>query len=569
MTLSPVKVQGFIDSFEERLAPAEKASSEAWWALATTGSEEAKEEFVRAGMAYNQLFADKDEYELVKSFYKGRHELESSLLKRQVEILYKTFASRQGDEKTLQRIEELEAEANATYGNYRGIVRGEEKSENELREILRFSNDSALRHEAWEASKSVGREVEGIVRELALLRNKLARAEGYENHYTRSLDLQEIDATELAYIMDSLQAATDIPFRSLKQRLDVELKERFGIETIMPWHYSDPFFQGCKHDLSAFPRLASRRDSGGALRAGNTELTSNRDSHASATPELDVDRYFRDKDLKALTRKTYDNLGLEVRDVLAKSDLYERASKDQHAFCLRVGRAHPYDVRVLANIRRDSYWMDTMLHEFGHAVYDKYINPNLPYLLRSVAHTSSTEAIALMMGSLADDPAWLSAVAEVPEEELERDREHLLWSSQADKLVFTRWALVMYRFEKVLYENPDREDLNALWWNLVEEIQFVKRPPGRNGSDWAAKIHVAIAPVYYHNYVLGHLFAVQLRNHLEKHVVGNAPFFTSELAGRYLQEAVFAPGARDHWEDTILRATGEKLNSDYFVRSLR
>jgi len=42
----------------------------------------------------------------------------------------------------------------------------------------------------------------------------------------------------------------------------------------------------------------------------------------------------------------------------------------------------------------------------------------------------------------------------------------------------------------------------------------------------------------------------------------------SELAGRYLQETVFGQGARDRWEDAVLRATGEKLNSDYFVKSL-
>jgi hypothetical protein len=34
-----------------------------------------------------------------------------------------------------------------------------------------------------------------------------------------------------------------------------------------------------------------------------------------------VDRFFRDKDLEELTRKTYDAMGLEVRDVLAPSDL--------------------------------------------------------------------------------------------------------------------------------------------------------------------------------------------------------------------------------------------------------
>jgi peptidyl-dipeptidase A len=282
---------------------------------------------------------------------------------------------------------------------------------------------------------------------------------------------------------------------------------------------------------------------------------------------LDVDRYFRDKDLETLTRGTYDNMGLEVRDVLARSDLYERTGKDQHAFCIGIGRDYPYDVRVLANVRPDSYWMDTMLHEFGHAVYDKYINPSLPYLLRSVAHTSSTEAIALMMGSLADDPGWISRFAGVPGEDLERERKRLLWSSRADKLVFIRWALVMYRFEKALYEDPDRGDLNSLWWDLVEEIQLVNRPSGRDEPDWAAKLHVALAPVYYHNYVLGHLTAAQLRRHIEKNVV-EGPLYEHELSGRYLQEAFFGPGARDDWRTTVLRATGEELNPAYFVETL-
>jgi hypothetical protein len=43
----------------------------------------------------------------------------------------------------------------------------------------------------------------------------------------------------------------------------------------------------------------------------------------------------------------------------------------------------------------------------------------------------------------------------------------------------------------------DRDDLNSLWWDLVERLQLVKRPAGRDEPDWAAKIHVAVAPVYY------------------------------------------------------------------------
>jgi peptidyl-dipeptidase A len=561
-------IENFIARFEERVAPIEKTLGEAWWDLSTTGTEEAQRGLVSAGTEYNRLFADRGEYALVKGWYGGRGSLESSLLRRQVEVLYRAFAGRQGDERTLTRIEELEAEANAVFGNHRGTVGDKEAGENEIREILRSSDDEALRREAWEAQKSVGHEAEGVVRELARLRNRLARAEGYENHHARSLDLQEIDAAELDRLLGNLEAATRGPFEKLKRELDANLRRRFGVERVMPWHLSDPFLQSCKHEPVSLPGQAGRGDAGGAPGAGDGEQVTD-DGASAPIAEFDPDRFFRDKDLEALTRRAYDGMGLEVRDVLAKSDLHERSGKSQHAFCLRVGRSYPYDVRVLANVRDDAYWTNTMLHELGHAVYDKYIDPSLPYLLRTVAHTNTTEAIALMMGSLADEPAWLSSVADVPREDLASDLGKLAERGRADRLVFTRWALVMYRFEKALYEDPDRADLGVLWWDLVEELQTVGRPPGREGApDWAAKVHLSVAPVYYHNYLLGHLFAAQLRSYLETRVSGG-PFFADEVTGRYLQEAVFGPGARNAWGETVLGATGERLNPEHFVNSLR
>ena len=57
-------------------------------------------------------------------------------------------------------------------------------------------------------------------------------------------------------------------------------------------------------------------------------------------------------------------------------------------------------MRILTNIRPNDYWMDTVLHELGHAVYSKYLGADLPYLLRTDAHTLTTEAIAMMFGRL-------------------------------------------------------------------------------------------------------------------------------------------------------------------------
>ncbi len=517
------------------MAPAERAVAEAWWDLAVTGSEAAQRGLVRAGTEYNRLFADGVEQEKVAGWFAERDSIEDDLLRRQVEVLYRTYAARRGDAEVLGRIEELEAEANAVYGKHRGVVGGRPVGENEVRDILRTSHVEDVRREAWEASKTVGREVEGTVRELARLRNRLARDAGYPDHYHRSLDLQEMDVEELEDLMSSLEAATEAPFRGLKARLDESLGEKFGTDNPKPWHFSDPFFQEPPEDGS-----------------------------------LNTDRFFEGKDLETLTRETYDSLGLDVRGVVAKSDLYARDGKNQHAFCLSVGRQYPYDVRVLANLRAgkpDAYWMNTMLHEFGHAVYDRHINPGLPYLLRGVSHVATTEAIALMMGALSEEPGWLRRVAGVPEDEVAAGQERLAARRRDELLVFTRWALVVFRFEKELYANPDREDLNDVWWNLVERLQHVGRPPGRDEPDWAAKIHVATAPVYYQNYMIGNLIAAQLRNYLEENVT-RGPFYENEVAGRYLLESFFGPGARENWRDTVLRATGEPLDTRHFVRSL-
>ena len=313
--------------------------------------------------------------------------MESPLLRRQVEVLYRTFAERQGDEEILGRIEELEAEANAIYGNHRGVVGGRK-----LVGRTRCGRSCAppktrLRREAWEASKTVGREVEGTVRELARLRNRLASEQGYENHYARSLDLQEIEAAELAGLMDDLASATDAPFR--------ELKETWT----RSWGGSSASTRSCR-GTSRVPSSTGRP----TWPASTSTATS------------------RGRTSRTLTRKTFDGLGLDVRGVISRSDLYEREGKNQHAFCLRVGREYPYDVRVLANVRPDAYWMDTMLHEFGHAVYDRHVNPRLPYLLRTFAHVNTTEAIALMMGALVDDPGWLRSVAGAEREDLDRGR---------------------------------------------------------------------------------------------------------------------------------------------------
>jgi peptidyl-dipeptidase A len=275
--------------------------------------------------------------------------------------------------------------------------------------------------------------------------------------------------------------------------------------------------------------------------------------------DLNADRFFADKSLEEIATRTYDGLGMDVRDVLARSDLYARPKKYQHAFCTDIDRKG--DVRVMCSLEPDERWMETLLHELGHAVYDTYLDPDLPFLLRRPAHTLSTEAMAMLMGRLSLDPAWLAEVAGVPAEEVAPVVPAIRARRRLGMLLFVRWVLVMVQFERALYADPER-DLNRLWWDLVERYQRLTRPEGRDAPDWAAKIHLALYPVYYQNYLLGELMASQLNRTIASRfgrLVG------TPAAGRFLVDEFFRRGARADWDTTLEQVTGERLSPRYFA----
>jgi peptidyl-dipeptidase A len=106
---------------------------------------------------------------------------------------------------------------------------------------------------------------------------------------------------------------------------------------------------------------------------------------------------------------------------------------------------------------------------------------------------------------------------------------------------------------------------------MVEQYQLMKRPPDRNEPDWATKIHVALFPCYYHNYLLGELLASQLYYYIVGNVLKSDDYRFQSFAGKpevgeYLISNVFAPGSKYYWNDMIEKATGEKLTAKYYAK---
>jgi peptidyl-dipeptidase A len=131
----------------------------------------------------------------------------------------------------------------------------------------------------------------------------------------------------------------------------------------------------------------------------------------------------------------------------------------------------------------------------------------------------------------------------------------------------------MLRFEKGMYENPD-QDLSALWWDLVEKYQQVKRPAGRNAPDYASKIHIVSTPVYYHNYQMGQLFASQVHHAIARDVYSGADpstviYVGNTGVGDFMKAKVFAPGRTLAWNDLTKHATGESLNAKAFAADFK
>jgi peptidyl-dipeptidase A len=514
---------------EARLRPLEVALAEAWWETSTRSSPEANQRRERIELERRALLADSDAFDAIRSARTAG--VDDRLISRQLDVLHDAFAPQQVPEDLRRKLVELEVAVESTFNTFRGEIDDRRVDDNDILEILRTSDDSDERRAGWEASKQVGAEVAAEVRELARLRNESARGLGYRDHFALALATGELDEDRLFATLAEVDRHTAEPFTAWKAALDERLAARFGVaaDDLRPWHYDDPFFQ---------------------------------DPPAAAA--IDLDPFFEDADLEQLTLRTYDGLALDLRPVLSRSDLFSREGKSQHAFCIDIDREG--DVRVLCNVEPNERWVDTMLHEFGHATYDREVDRSLPWLLRSAAHPLSTEGIAMLFGRLARDPAWLRDIAGVPPAQVDDLAPRLAESRRANLLVFARWVLVMTAFERGLYADPDA-DHEARWWDLVERYQLVHRPdPGvGSGAAWASKIHLTVAPVYYQNYLYGELTASQLAATIEERAGG---LVNSTAAGRFLVDEFFRPGASQRWDRLIERATGAPLGAAAFAEQL-
>lgn len=517
-----VSLESFLSSFVPLVAKKSRQLQQARWLLDTTGSRDAAQLQQDFKVELASFYQNPTLYPQLLHWSKDPL-VTDPLLKRQLSVLIRTCKQYLIPQELIEEISEKETALATSYANFRPLFDGKLISENQLRSILKQEENPEKRKIAWETSKQIGDHLAPQILSLVNLRNQAAQGLGYPDYFQMQLDLQEVNGEWLEKIFSDLEARSEKSYADVLDLIEEQQSERFHLprEQLGAWSWSDPFCQEDPLD----------------------------------TKELDS--LVAEVDLCETTIAFYEKLGIDVRPIFLRSDMWERPGKNQHAFCTNIDREK--DIRMLNNVQPSIKWLETVLHELGHAVYELGLNPSLPWLLREPSHTLTTEAMALIAGRQAYSIESLKLL--LPE----FSQNHKLMEKASEslirrQLIFSRWAIVMTQFEKELYRDP-LQDLNDCWWTIVETHQKIKRPPHREDhSDWAAKCHIALAPVYYFSYLLGELFASSIEETLQ----GKSPFASKET-GSFLQERLFFPGNQMHWNDLVSHVTGRPLSPDSWL----
>jgi len=513
----------FLTSFLPDLIQSTTLLNKAVWMLETTGAQDAADIKQALDTKVRFLLQDPTIYQNLIA-WEGK--IQDPLLQRQHCVLLRQCKQFHAPKDLLASIVQKETQLLMTYANFRPSIEGIPLSENDIKEILSKETDIPKRKQAWESAKEIGNVLAPHILSLVDMRNQMAQGLGYSDYFHMQLHLQEIDPTWLFSLLTSYYEGSQNAYTTLITHVNQHLAKKLSlpVEDIGPFAWSDPFCQEDPIDTKELDSLVA-----------NVHLIN-------------------------FTTSLYAEMGIDITPILNRSDLFERAGKNQHAFCIHIDREG--DVRTLNNLQPTLKWLETLLHELGHAVYELGFAADTPWLLKEPPHMIPTEAMALIAGRQAYRSYVLSRLPLSP------NQKPLISSAEMSlvrrQMIFGRWVLVMTYFEKELYANP-KQDLQKLWWHLVQTYQGIAPPQGRHHHhDWAAKYHIGLAPVYYYSYLLGEMMASSLEKMLLQKT-GSPSIFTPQ-AKKLLETRLFAPANRMSCAALAIHATGHPLSIDAWMQ---
>lgn len=379
----------------------------------------------------------------------------------------------------------------------------------------------------WAQRYKQGEELAEKIILRAKLQNQVAKELGYRNFQQYYIESSQINYDKLLQFYAHLEQATRQPYREIietkqhKQALLSHHKDTL----LRPWYYS-----GDQRQMEFY--------------------------HSTIPQKIE------ELGLLNIMKKYFYNIGLPVDQIIENGDLDQREGKYPSAMMFRIGKD---DIRVLGQITNTYYGLHELMHNFGHAVYETHVRDDIPLTISSPAMPLQ-EGVAMLFEELLTNPYWihenlkikLDTALKYMNEEVKRHMD----------LNMIRHNLMIFNFEKALYENPEA-DLNKVWKDLYASIKMMHYPADYSLPDWALHPHIAAEGCYYYAYQVGMVFLSQLRGAMQQNIPDFDPSFSNNLQiGEYLVENLFQYGHSLPMDSLIKMATGKSLSITDYVEPL-
>jgi len=428
----------------------------------------------------------------------------------------------------------LQTQASVLSQNYQKIsgamtvqFRGEELTMPQLGKHLEVI-DRAERQEAWEASSArrlrERKAFDGIFDELSELRGKMARnadCADYREYIFKSY--RRFDYTPAD--CEAFHAAVEQHVMPLANDLAERRREALGLETLRPWDYGvDPLG---REPLRPFEGAAE-------LGAGCRRI------FAKVDPELEA---------QFVEMLEGDELDLDSRKGKAPGGY--QSTLDE--------RRRPFIFMNAAGLHRD---VETLLHEAGHAFHAIAARHD-PLVEYRHAPIEFAEVASMTMELFGDDhlDEFYSQ-----EDAARAKRKHL-----EGIIGLLPWIARVDAFQHWIYAHPAHSaaDRTAAWLKLGERFETATDWSGyreQQESSWQRQLHIFCYPLYYIEYGIAQLGALQIWNTYKQDpelALGNYRAALALGGSKPLPQLFEAAGARLAFDaDTItplMDRVGEEL----------
>ncbi len=534
------KTQKLLDELNETMLARHTAYENLFW-TSYMGDSSVDDEMVAAQVAVDSFRADRALSERVDAaLIDAKDESREALLDWQ-----KFFSCYQTPEELMElrkEVLDLEAAIQKERGSrtegFTNPHTGDfvEASRSKMRMMMSTEKDESLRKACFEGVETLAVGQAGSLVELVRLRNKFAKALGYEDFYAYKLFIGEgMQKKELFSLFDEIYERTKYAFDDLRALES----EKPGLNK--PW---------------------------------------NRDYMLAGDITKKQDPYLRFEEALMRWGRSFAALGIDYQNALLKLDLVERKGKYDNGFCHWPTLVHFKDGArfpgasnftcnvILGQVGSGARAYTTLFHEGGHAAHltnveTRQVCMNHEYAPLSVAWA---ETHSMFLDAMQTSPEWMARYATDADGNpyplsLYEEEVHSTAVSRPLRLM---GIMMVSDFERQLYEADSLTEDRVLemarrvthkYFEHSVDSHYVLQIPHMYSWESAA---------YYHGYGLAQLAVAHWRSYFyEKYgyIVDNA------AVGPEMYE-VWKHGARHSFYNSMIIATGEPLSAEPYIASV-